>query len=116
MGVHMNGKRRLRVVGNFYERHGFKTTIYDADTGEEIVNITKIALTASTRGRQTTEVTYNVMHEDHTLMINWKTKEPIERTVIVPVVHFDISTVIDSDAIVIDDGIKLLSMVSEERK
>lgn len=116
MSVHMNGKRRLRVVDDFHERQGFKTTIYDADTGEEIINITKIVLLASLEGEQTVEATYNVMHLDHTLLINYKTKKPVERTVVVPVVHFDIHTVIDSTAIVIDDETKLLPAASEAKQ
>jgi hypothetical protein len=86
----MNGKRRIRIIGKPQNTNGNSVSVYDADTGDEIINVTNVELTLSATGQNLARVTYNVMHPDHTLLIN-RSHEPVVRKVDVEVTEVDVT-------------------------
>jgi hypothetical protein len=59
MNIDENYKRRIRIIGKPGETRGYAMSVYDANTGEGITNVTSIMVGLSASGENKAEVTYN---------------------------------------------------------
>jgi hypothetical protein len=69
-GVGMHGKRRIRVVSKPGDTTGHRLSVFDADTGDIIINVTDVALTLSATGINRAKVTYCVLRPDGKTLLN----------------------------------------------
>jgi hypothetical protein len=91
-GVAMHGKRRIRVVSKPGGTNGYNISVYDADTGDIITNVTDITMTLSATGINRAKVTYCVLKPDGRMLLNGK-GNPVPCIVDVEVPEVDVCAV-----------------------
>ncbi len=81
MDIHKNFHRRIRIEGKPDAVEGYLLTVSDAQTGELIANVKRVAVLLDVMHDNKAIITYHEKDESGKLVV--KDHEPVERTVTV---------------------------------
>src|SRR6266446_8415201 len=80
MNINELYKRRIRIEGGLDDTHGYKLAVKDLETGEDILNVARIALVLDAKKINRANVVYYEMDENNKIVL--KDGDPVIKVVI----------------------------------